>query len=50
MAKEFGQVVLTIGGDDMIDDNLSDEQPGLISGLHHISKLCRGFVEDSSSC
>lgn len=47
MAKEFGQVVLTTGGDDMIDDNLSDEQLGLISGLYHISKSC---LEDNSSC
>ncbi len=50
VANEFGQVVLTTGGDDMIDDNLSDEQLGLISGLYYISRLCRCFLEDNSSC
>ena len=38
LAKDFGQLVLTTDGDDMIDDDFSEEQLDLISGLYRISE------------
>ncbi|KAF8627653.1 hypothetical protein AX15_004346 [Amanita polypyramis BW_CC] len=38
LAKDFGQLVLVSNGQDMIDDNLSDDQSELISGLYQIGK------------
>ena len=39
LAKDFGQLVLTAGGDYMIDDDFSEEQLDLILGLYHIGEL-----------
>jgi hypothetical protein len=39
LARDFGQLVLTTGGDYMIDDDFSDEQLDLILGLYHICEL-----------